>query len=248
MKSSGNLPKWLFGLALLGLVLFLLSSNDLLGSVHASHLSGGKGCRRVIALTFDDGPDTPYTQQVLDILKANSVEATFFVEGQAAADHPEQVKALSVAGMEVGSHSYTHSRQLSTMDETQFRSDLMSADSVLAGILGQRPSLYRAPFGKTSTTMLRELRDAGYMSVGWDIDSTDWRETSPDKIAQKVLSKAHPGAIVLMHDGGLAGGNPDRTATIQALPKILAGLHDEDYELVNVSEILDPSVCITSSP
>jgi hypothetical protein len=89
---------------------------------------------------------------------------------------------------------------------------------------GFAPALYRAPYGHTGDTMLRVLGTEGYTSIGWDIDSTDWSDASVDAIVSSVLDQAHPGAIVLMHDGGLGGGNPERTTTLAALPRIIDGL------------------------
>ncbi|MGA2285873.1 MAG: polysaccharide deacetylase family protein [Dehalococcoidia bacterium] len=230
-------------------MLALLAALTLLGcgrssaSPKAAHLSNGEGCGRLVALTFDDGPNPPFTQQILQILESSGAKATFFVEGQAAEAHPDVVKLVDAAGMDVESHSYSHSQGLATADAADFRSDLDAASAALESILGRQPTLYRPPFGNTSDTMLMELADAGYTSIGWDVDSTDWQETDPSKIVDAVLSQVHPGAIVLMHDGGLSGGNPDRTATIQALPSILSGLRDRGYELKTVSEIIDPAVC-----
>ena len=85
--------------------------------------------------------------------------------------------------------------------------------------------------------MLRELRKLGYVSIGWDVDSRDWNTASTvDEIVNNVLSNAHPGAIVLMHDGGLGGGDPDRTRTIEALPRIIEGLQADGYALVTIPE------------
>ena len=240
-----RLPRWSAIALLLGAVMFGLGSSDLVYA-HAGHVSRGNGCRRVVALTFDDGPNPPYTEQVIDILRRNGTRATFFVEGQAAADHPDAVKLLRDAGMAIGSHSYAHSEDLPAMQATDFRYDLGRAEAVLEGILGHKLQLYRAPFGKTSATMLNELRNAGYTSIGWDVDSTDWRETSPDEIAGRVLLEAHAGAIVLLHDGALGQGNSDRSGTVEALPAIVAGLRERGYELVTVPDILDPKVCSAS--
>lgn len=247
MITRHRLLAWPATLLLLAVAVVLLASDGFNGLL-AMHVSDGKGCGHVIALTFDDGPDATYTPQVLNVLERNSVRATFFVEGQAAEQRPELVRLERDSGMAVGSHSYTHSEALVTMSASDFRRDLLSAEDVLAAILGQKPQLYRAPFGHTSATMLRELRGAGYVSIGWDLDSTDWHETDPQKIVEQVLSEAHSGAIVLMHDGGLAGGNPDRSGTVAALPAIIAGLRERGYQFVTVPEILDPQVCSATLP
>jgi peptidoglycan/xylan/chitin deacetylase (PgdA/CDA1 family) len=235
------LARWPVAALMLAAV-FALGSSDL---VHAGagNVSRGNGCRRVVALTFDDGPNPPYTQEIVDVLKRENVPATFFVEGEAAAAAPLDVEMLKDAGMAVGSHSYSHSEALVRMSPADFRGDLQSAEAVFVRILGYKPRLYRAPFGKTSAVMIEELRRAGYVSVGWDIDSDDWQETSSEKIADRVLSESHPGAIVLLHDGGLSGGNADRSGTLAALPAIIDGLRGRGYEFVTVPEILDPTVC-----
>ncbi len=243
MAGARTLRELSKALALLAALAFLLACGRSAASPKAMHLSSGEGCGRLVALTFDDGPNPPFTEQILAILKSNGVRATFFVEGQAAEEHPDIVKLLDSEGMDVESHSYGHSQDLATADAPTFRRDLDAATKVLGAVLERQPRLYRPPFGKTSAAMLKELGDAGYTSIGWDVDSTDWQETDPSKIADAVLSKVHPGAIVLMHDGGLSGGNPDRIATIQALPSILTGLREGGYELTTVPEIIDPEIC-----
>jgi peptidoglycan-N-acetylglucosamine deacetylase len=246
MNTARLLRRWSAVIPLLAALMFLLGSND--SSAQATHVSSGEDCGRLVALTFDDGPNPPFTQQVLDILTVNGVRATFFVEGEAANEHPDVVRLLDAAGMDVEAHSYGHGDNLATASAADFRLDLEHVTGVLERILGRRPLLYRPPFGKASAMSLKELRSAGYTSVGWDVDSTDWRETDPQKITQEALSHVHPGAIVLLHDGGLSGGNPDRTATIEALPAIIAGLRDRGYELKTVPAILDPQVCDSGSP
>jgi peptidoglycan/xylan/chitin deacetylase (PgdA/CDA1 family) len=217
------------------LLMFLAACNG--GISKAEHLS--YGCRegRRIALTFDDGPNPPYTEQVLGILQSHHAVATFFDEGQAVESDPAIAKRELALGMAVGSHSYTHAQGLPSMSRADFASDLQQAENALTPALGYRPGLYRAPYGHTSDNMLAELRAAGYTSIGWDLDSTDWSDATADQVVRRVLDDAHPGAIILMHDGGLGGGNPDRSTTIAALPRIIDGLHQQGYALVTVPDL-----------
>jgi peptidoglycan/xylan/chitin deacetylase (PgdA/CDA1 family) len=205
--------------------------------VKAEHLSFGCRDARRIALTFDDGPNPPYTGQIIDILQSASARATFFDEGQAVEAHAELAKREVASGMTIGSHSYTHSGALSDLPRAGFADDLRQAEAAIVAAAGFTPGLYRAPFGHTSDSMLEELQRAGYVSVGWDLDSRDWSDATADEVVSNVLDHAHPGAIVLMHDGGLGGGNPDRSTTVAALPRILAGLREQGYELVTVPEL-----------
>lgn len=236
-RHSSRRPVSLLLVLLIALSSLLLDSALATNAPLATHLSSGCSDRPQVALTFDDGPNPPYTQQILDVLRERNVKATFFVEGEAVAAHPDLVRQESELGMVVGLHSYAHSAELSRAGPADFQADLKDAEGVVEGILGYRPRLYRAPYGHTSETMLRGLYRAGYVSIGWDTDSEDWRDAPAVQIADNVLSEAHPGAIVLLHDGGLGGGNPDRTNTIQALPQIIDGLRERGYEPVTVPEV-----------
>jgi peptidoglycan/xylan/chitin deacetylase (PgdA/CDA1 family) len=85
--------------------------------------------------------------------------------------------------------------------------------------------------------MLVELRARGYVSIGWEVDSTDWSSASADEVVSSVLDQVRPGSIVLMHDGGLGGGNPDRSTTVAALPRIIDGLRSRGYSFATVPEL-----------
>lgn len=204
---------------------------------NAAHLSSGCREGHAVALTFDDGPNPPYSEQILDILQSRGVRATFFAEGQAVEAHPETVMRELALGMAVGSHSYAHAKELSSLTRAQFATDLRQAEAALAPALGYQPALYRAPYGHTSRNMLAELDAEGYVSIGWDVDSTDWSGATADAVVSSVLDQVHPGAIVLMHDGGLGGGNLDRSRTIAALPRIINGLRERGYTFLTVPEI-----------
>jgi peptidoglycan/xylan/chitin deacetylase (PgdA/CDA1 family) len=223
---------------LLLLSVVLAGAGACASTARAQHVSAGCGRSRRVALTFDDGPNPPFTSRVLDELSAGGARATFFDEGEAARADPADVRREIADGHAVGSHSFSHSKGLPAMSAADFAADLGRADETLAPLLRFRPALYRAPYGHTSRTMLRALRHAGYVSIGWDVDSGDWRgDATPDTIAANVLARAHPGAIVLLHDGGLGGGNPDRRATVEALPRIIAALRQQGYDLVTVPEL-----------
>lgn len=206
-------------------------------TARAHHLSSGCADHRSVALTFDDGPNPPFTGQILDVLTTKDVKATFFAEGEAVDAHPDLARTEAVLGMAVGSHSYSHPADLPHISHRDFAADLMRAENALSNAIGETPILYRSPFGHTSDAMLEEEHRRGYTSIGWDVDSQDWSDASVDRVVSNVLDHAHPGAIVLMHDGGLSGGNPDRGTTVAALPRIIDGLRDQGYSLVTVPEI-----------
>ncbi len=208
----------------------------------ATHLSSGCTSGHRIALTFDDGPNEPYTGRILDLLAADHAPATFFIEGEAVAADPATVRREVRLGMAIGSHSESHSDKLPQMDRAAFTADLDRADAAIRGAAGFSPAIFRPPYGHTSHTMLRALRREGYTSIGWDVDSRDWSDAGVDEVVANVLNGAHPGAIVLMHDGGLGGGHTDRSTTLAALPRIIDGLRARGYELATVPELagIDP--------
>ena len=204
------------------------------GAARARHISSGCADTKRVALTFDDGPNPPFTEQILQILQNHGATATFFLEGQAVEANPDIARTEVAAGMAVGSHSYAHATALPTMSAGDFADDLRQAAVALKEALGFEPAIYRSPFGHTSNTMLEVEHGAGYTSIGWDLDSTDWSAASVDDVVRTVLDGAHPGAIVLMHDGGLGGGNPDRATTIGALPRIIDGLRTQGYTFATI--------------
>jgi len=207
------------------------------GTAKALHLSNGCAPGRLVALTFDDGPNPPWTQRVLELLRQKDAVATFFLVGDSVQAHPDVARALVDAGMEVGAHSWDHADDLDRRDAAAFDADLTGVQGTLERALGFRPALYRAPHGHTSATMLERLRAAGYVSVGWDVDSRDWSDDDVDTVVNNVLTRAHPNAIILMHDGGRSGGHADRSTTLAALPRVIDGLRAQGYELATVSAI-----------
>ena len=225
------------GIALFGAAVLVALLSSCSASASASHLS--RGCREGhrVALTFDDGPNPPQTDQILDNLQSHHARATFFDEGRSIEAHPEIVQRELALGMAVGSHSYAHGKDLPTLTRAEFAVDLQQAEAALTPVLGYKPALFRAPYGHTSQNMLDELHAEGYVSIGWDVDSTDWSGATVDAVVSSVLDHVHPGAIVLMHDGGLGGGNADRSTTIAALPRIIDGLRERGYSFVTVPEI-----------
>lgn len=239
MGNTNGRPRRIAASTTVPLLLMLAAAACGRGEARAAHVSFGCGEGQRVALTFDDGPNPPFTEQILAVLQSHNAVATFFVEGQAAESSPDIVKREVAFGMAVGSHSYAHATDLATMPRADFARDLEQAEAVLTPLLGHQSTLYRAPYGRTSTVMLASLHDAGYTSIGWDLDSADWKlDVSADVVVENVITQAHPGAIVLMHDGGLGSGNPDRSATVAALPRIIDGLRARGYSFATVPDLI----------
>lgn len=184
---------------------------------------------KLLALTFDDGPDERITPQILDALAEHGARATFFVLGGQAKAHPELLQRIVAEGHALGNHSYSHP-QRTTASEAQ--SELDRTDALIADVAGQEPTVYRPPYGIVDGNLTRAALARGYAAVLWTISSADTRPIDADTIARNVIYTPNPGDIVLMHDG--AG----HQATADAVPRILRELGEAGFEFVTMPELL----------
>jgi peptidoglycan/xylan/chitin deacetylase (PgdA/CDA1 family) len=187
---------------------------------------------RAVALTFDDGPNPPYTQRILAVLKHHHVHATFFTIGYLAARYPDLVKREQRMGMVVGDHSWDHPTNppLKTLPTSVIQSEISRAADALAAA-GVTTRFFRPPGGSTSTEVEQLAKNLGMRVVLWSVDPQDWRNGITTKqIVKTVLADVRPGSIVLMHDGG-----GDQSATVRALPKIIRGIRKKHLKLVTIS-------------
>jgi len=201
----------------------------------------GAGEGRTIALTFDDGPDPLYTQEILKILKAYDVPATFFVVGSNALGAPWLLSEMTADGHEIGVHTFLHPF-LERTPSWRVRFELSATERLIASITGRQTALFRAPYGRTEGPLtgdeawpMREVEKYGYLVVGADIAPPDWTKVSAAEIAALVERSAHPaiGNVLALHD---AGG--DRRATVAALPGIIEALRKRGYRFVPLSSFL----------
>jgi len=196
----------------------------------------GNPVKRQIALTFDDAPDPRFTPQILDILKARGVKATFFIVGSRAEKHPELVQRMIREGHSIGGHSYNHP-DMSRLSDSRFHEQIEKTSSILTHIAGYRPNLVRPPYGEIRERQLLWLGQQGYYTVNWSADSLDWRNLKPGQVYANVMKSVGPGVIVLQHAGGGAGERLD--GTIRALPRIIDELQARSYKLVTITQLLE---------
>jgi len=184
---------------------------------------------KLLALTFDDGPDPRITPTILKALQAFHAHATFFVLGRNARRFPNLVRAEAEAGHCVGSHSYSHPAYTNSRQAIQ---ELDATQRAIADAAGAPPTLFRPPYGITRGQLAVTARRKGYAVITWTISSADTRPISPEQIAKNVIYTPNPGDIVLMHDG--AG----HRATAAAVPLILKALSARGWRFVTVPELL----------
>jgi peptidoglycan/xylan/chitin deacetylase (PgdA/CDA1 family) len=185
--------------------------------------------RKVVALTFDDGPNPQATPLILDTLGEKGVPATFFVLGSHAERWPELVRRISHEGHQLGNHGYFH-RKL------QFKSPFYVSRDIRLGIRAIKragapaPRYFRAPHGFRSPWTTPIASSYGERTVGWSLGVWDSDRPGVDEIVRRTLEGVLPGSIVLLHDGDGYNPNGDRLQTAAALPRIIDRLKDEGYE------------------
>ena len=183
--------------------------------------------QKLVALTFDDGPNAATTPQALDILAKYHVKGTFFMLGKNIAGNEQLVKRVHDEGHEIGNHSWSHP-QLPTLALEQAKKQIEDTQAALRAVIGESPKMMRPPYGAINNT----LRNAVDMSfIMWNVDSLDWKNRNTGSIMEQVKKQTYPGSIILMHD--------IHQTTINALPSVIEYLKKNGYTLVTVSELLN---------
>ena len=185
-----------------------------------------------IALTFDDGPDGEYTDEILDILDEYDIKATFFVIGKCCKRYPSTLKRIYDSGHEIGNHTYSHPH-LSRTSLSKIKDEIEATDAEVYGITGMHTGLFRPPEGFFSDGIGELCEDMGYKTVLWSVDTEDWRGPNKDSIVQAVNEGVYSGAIILCHDHVEGESN-----TPEALRELIPKLLSQGYVFVTVSELL----------
>lgn len=187
--------------------------------------------RKVVALTFDDGPaeDTP---QFLDILEREHAVATFFQIGDQESAYGRRVDRRMLAdGDVIGDHTWNHHDV--SAGGAAARQELEQAAAAIQATSGLRPCLFRAPYGDVSPALISLARSLGMITVAWNVDPRDWARPGATAIYDNVVGNVRPGSIVLQHDGG-----GDRSETLSALPQEIDTLRARGYTFVTIPQLL----------
>ncbi len=197
----------------------------------------GAADRRLVAITFDDGPSAAYTSAILDILREHEVKATFFVLGVNAQRHPELVTRAAREGHDVGNHGFDH-RVLPLGGPRFVRDQIARTSDIIERLTGTRPTLFRASHGWRNPWVNGVARQQGCRVVGWTLGVWDTDRPGAGVIAGRTLIGARNGCVLLLHDGRGIEPAPDASQVVHALPSIIAGLRERGYELVTLSSLI----------
>lgn len=215
------------------LLLAVLPNNSFYGSV-ITHCDVNK---KVIALTFDDGPYPPYTQKLLQVLQEKNVPATFFMVGENAILHPQTVKEVQAHGHDIQLHAGYH-KDLLKLTASETAANISYGKNTLEKITGTKIKYMRPPHGFKDWSVMQNIHDANLQVVNWSIIPRDWTNPGAEIIASRVCNQAEPGAIVLLHDGDSPKNKAPRQQTIDAVKIIIDQLRAQGYEFVTVDTLL----------
>ena len=182
-----------------------------------------------IAISFDCAWGTDYTNELLDIMKKNGVRCTFFAVQFWVEKYPEFAQKIVEEGHELGTHSRTHS-YMSKLSKSQIESELISSSEAIEKVTGQKPTLFRPPYGDYNDLLIETAKELNLFTIQWSVDSLDWKNLSATEIALRVINGTKNGSIILCHNQGLH--------TAKALPMIFATLKNKGYSFVPIGELI----------
>ena len=198
---------------------------------------------KLIALTYDDGPNDPHTLKLLEVLARHDVRATFFMIGSYVRQRPDIARAVASAGHVIGNHTYHHPLLIfRSADET--RAELSDCRAALSDAVGEHSNLFRPPFGGRRPGTLRIARGMGMEPVMWNVTGYDWNAPPAAVIEEKVAKQLHAGVgdVVLLHDGSHKGMGADRAQTVIATENLIRRYKDEGFEFVTVVEMMNRAI------
>lgn len=188
-----------------------------------------------VAITFDDGPNPPYTLEIARILEEYDARGTFFEVGKAVEQRPDVTRELIERGHLVGNHSYEHGAFSYLKPDDP---EIKRTQGLIQEATGQCPAFFRPPHGTHTPFMSKAVNDMGMTVVNWDVSAKDWIETDAERLTNRILDRVRPGSIILLHDGSDGDIGADRTVILEALPAILEGLQAKGLKPVTLDRLL----------
>ena len=191
-------------------------------------LMRGNPNKKLLALTFDDGPHQIYTNLLLNILQREQVKATFFVIGKMVERYPNLLRGIDAAGMDIGNHTFSHVT-LTKIPEQDAEIEYRANNDIVKKVIGKTMRFCRPPGGDYDAEVIEASTHCGLTTVLWTDDPGDYANPGQAKIEERVLSKITNGGIILLHDGV--------AETLNVLPQIIAYGKKKGFQFVTISEL-----------
>ncbi len=223
---------WYVLLAVIFLIVLIVASFSMSWDFFLKSYTGNIKLRsKQVAITFDDGPHPDFTPLVLDILGRYNAKATFFCIGNRARANPDIVRAIHNNGHQLGNHSYSHKSKIDFSSKAEWVEQLGRTDNILSSITGKNIELFRPPFGVTTPSLGRAIKETGHTVVGWNIRPFDTVRKNKKAVSKFICRRIRPGSVVLLHD------THERIPGI--LEHLLLFLQQNGYVSVTVKELMN---------
>jgi peptidoglycan-N-acetylglucosamine deacetylase len=187
--------------------------------------------KKVVAITFDDGPDATNTPQILTLLKDNNIQAAFFCIGRNIAGNEALLKDIDADGHLIGNHSFSHHFWFDMFSAQKMQADMQMMDEAAQNAIGKTPKLFRPPYGVTNPNLKKAIVKGSYIPIGWNVRSLDTVIKDEEKLFKKVTDKLKPGAVFLFHDTS--------NTTLAILPAFLKHIKSSGYEIVRLDKMIN---------
>jgi peptidoglycan/xylan/chitin deacetylase (PgdA/CDA1 family) len=205
--------------------------------LYGKNFNGLDAGSKTLALTYDDGPNDPWTLKLLEVLEKHSVGATFFMLGRNVRERPEIARAVAQAGHAVGNHAFSHPN-LIFAGPARLRQELEETSKAIEQATGKRPSLFRPPFGGRRPGTFVTARELRMVPVMWRVTCYDWSAKSHLQILRHAQRQIRGGEIILLHDGGHLRMGEDRSATVRATDELIAEYKQRGFSFVTVPAMM----------
>lgn len=227
-----NLSLWWLLLPALFLIANIAAGSARINSnfftkVYCSGPAGKEG----VSITFDDGPNSEFSYEIMNTLDEYDAKATFFLIGKNITGNESLVKRMDEKGHTLGNHTFSHSTLIDFSNTASFKEEMIKTSQLVAKITGKSMRLFRPPYGVTTPAIAKATGELGYDVIGWNIRSLDTTGDSRENIYNRVVSQIRPGAIILFHDTS--------QKTIDILKRTLEYLRKNGIGIVPLTEMLD---------
>jgi peptidoglycan/xylan/chitin deacetylase (PgdA/CDA1 family) len=186
--------------------------------------------KKIVALTFDDGPHPEITPQVLSLLEKYDVNASFFCLGKNIAKFKSMIKEIDQKGHLIGNHSYTHHRWFDLFSSSKMVAEIKATNAEIEKVIHRKPLLFRPPYGVTNPSLRKALMRTEMIPVGWSVRSFDTIRSN-ESVLKKLRTRTKAGDVILFHD--------TNEKIIQILDEYLAWLKDEGFNIVSLEQMFD---------
>lgn len=228
-----NVPTMLYVvLILLWLIITTIGSFNIVWNYHLKAYNSNTTIKeKQIAITFDDGPNSTFTPQILELLKTYNAKATFFCTGKQIEQHANIVKKIAGNGHTIGNHSFSHSYYFDFYGKEKVINEIKKTNDLVERIIGKKMKLFRPPYGVTNPSITHAIKETKHQVIGWNIRSLDTVKTNEQDILNRIIKNMSPGSVILLHDS--------KEITVSILEQLLLFLQHNGYQSTTIDALFN---------